>query len=216
MRSTLVRLLVIVPLLAGALAVGLGAPEPAAAARSCGYANGDVEYIEGGTVKDSLVVPPGLACYVYGAVIRGGVTVGSGAKFYAEDAEIRGSVSGVATEYVDITGSVVRGSFTVTDTLGTPGGFGTAVGLKLSEVRGDVVVTDNTGPGVNILQITQNTVRGSVVFTGNRSTGSIGIADNAIGVDLVCADNSPVVGLYLLPKNTVGGAVSPDCAHLVG
>ena len=81
-------LLMIVPLLAGGLAVS--APGQAAAAYACDRT------IQGGTIKDNVVVVTGEPCILQGVSVRGSVTTNPGTSLVIVlGTEIRGTVSAV-------------------------------------------------------------------------------------------------------------------------
>jgi hypothetical protein len=198
-RMMLARLLLVVPLLAAGLA--LGSPRLASAARVC------ANEVITGTVKDNIVVAAGTQCTICGAVVRGGVTVEPGGELTASGAEIRGSVSAEGATVVTLSGGVVRGGVTVTGMLA---GFPSLQVIEV-EVRGDLVVSGNTG---TYIQLYGNTVRGSLVIRDNRESPFFWVATNVVDVNLDCSDNDPVQALLGFPANTAGGAKLGQCENL--
>lgn len=205
MRNKVVRLLLVIPMLAAGLA--LGAPTPAAAALVC--ETGRFESFSG-TFKGDIVVLAGGNCILSGAVVRGGVTVQTGARFsISAGTEIRGSVTMTDTRDFDIISSVVRGGVTGTGFSG--GADDGSFSIELSEIRGDVVLT---GLSAHFVQITRNTVRGSMILRNNTPRSQVTVTENTISVNLECTGNLPLP-LNLRP-NTVGGVTTGDCIPPAG
>ncbi len=127
-KALAMRLLVIVPLLAGALA--LGGPAQAAAAYAC---TGNVRST---TITQNVVVPAGEECSVVDVVIKGNVTVGSGSVLYGNGIDIRGTLSGTGVDSVDLTFATVRGGVTVVGSRFAQ--------IRYVEIRGNVVMSGAT------------------------------------------------------------------------
>ncbi len=195
-RVRSLRLLLLAPLLTAAVAVG--APAPAEAAFAC------TAIIDGGTIKNDLVVPAGESCVLGGTVVRGGVTVASGAELIAVSAEIRGSVVSTGHSRLGLFGGVIRGGVSAT-------GGTESTQVSDTEVRGSVMLSGNTG---FVVGIGGATVRGSVTFTDNHVDDTVFVANNTIAENLACADNAPPPTLLGGAPNTVGGAKSGQCAGL--
>ena len=86
LRSVWGRLLLIVPLLA--LGIAIGEPTPAAAAQDC------PGFVDGKTIKSSLVVPAGVSCELYNVDVRGGISVAPGGSLQLVSSEVGGSITG--------------------------------------------------------------------------------------------------------------------------
>lgn len=190
------RLLLVAPLLAAA--IGLGMPAPAGAAYEC---NGSVA---GGTIKQSVVVPSNASCFLTEVVVRGGITVEAGGILGTRSSEIRGSVILSNHQEFALHATEVRGSVTATG-----GTFATFV-TPGTEIRGNLTFVGNSGSHVSV---SGATVRGSVTINDNTTSVTMEVVNNRIDVDLSCANNSPAP-TNLNQPNTVGGVASGQCAGL--
>ena len=194
--SVAFRVLLVVPLLTGALAlVGV---RPAEAARVCIEGEGIVSE----TVSTSVLVPEGAFCVLHGSVIRGGLTVEPGGILSSEATDVRGSIVATAPHDFRFSHGEVRGSMTVT---GMPPGA-EHVSVIISEVRGDILVSGNVA---QTIALNFNTVRGSLIFRDNTMTITT-IWGNTIGVNLDCSGNDGLLN-PAFPLNEVGGAKLGQC-----
>ena len=195
--KTLVRLVLVVPLLAAGLV--LCATQRASAAEICGD-NGTPEVI-GGTVKTDVLVPAGTTCQIRNGVVRGGVTVGPGATFTTFESEIRGSINGTGIFDLEIVDSVVRGSLTVA------GGNNVLIAAfgAHPEIRGDVRISGLTSSAA----MDGARVRGNVVLD---NIPEIEVLGNTIGANLACTNIGEVDPISR--GNTVGGTATGQCAGL--
>ena len=153
-------------------------------------------------------MPAGADSVLDDVTVQGGLTVEPGARVIVRDAEIRGSIVATQPAYVLVDDATVRGSLPATDapSLGSSG-FN-EVTIFSTEIRGDVVLTDNHS---SLVQLSLAVVRGSVTFSGNTETVN-NINANTIDVNLDCIGNT------LAPTgdpNTVGGTAPGQCAGLV-
>lgn len=208
-RRSIVRGLLIVPLVIGALALALGMPAPAAAApaRICDDATAPIGF--GETVRGNLVVPAGAACNFAAATVRGDVTVEPGGTLGLRAlSDVRGSISATSASRVSIVDSVVRGNVSVSGS--SPDASGFLVGR--SEVRGSVNASGVVGRQI---VLDDTTVRGGVILRNNTETGGRGVvvSANVIGGNLDCSGNAPEV-VNSDRSNTVGGAKLGQCAGL--
>ena len=209
-RATLGRVLLIVPLLAAALALGWA--RPAAAAYTC---TESTRPAPGSTIRDSIVVPPGESCELGEVTVRGGVTVAPGARIATFRGEIRGALTIDGAALILINGTVVRGPLSVTNS--SP----TSFFIEDSEIRGDLVLIGNTIGEAQYIEVVFNEVRGNLIFSNNTlgrpETGSsfANIAGNAISQDLICEGNNHTPRLGSNPPNSVRGSATSQCAGLV-
>jgi hypothetical protein len=190
------RLLLIAPLLAATVALGM--PSPAAAAYTC------TGFVGAETIADNVVVPDGAFCFLLGTVVRGDVLVEVGGNLRAEQVEFRGSIT--ATDHGEflVNDGTVRGDIFAT------GGTGyTAVSGP--EVRGDVTLVGNGGDDVAVFEAN---VRGTVTVSDNTTVRTPLIADNTIRRDLVCLDNTPAPTIGSSSPSTVRGTKIGQCAGL--
>jgi hypothetical protein len=189
--TRIARVLFVVSLLAGALAVG--AAVPAAAAQECRGV------IEDRTIKDGVVVPTGVVCELYNVVVRGGIVVQSGGGLVAHDSEIRGSVTGSNVLYAEINYSSVRGGVSILGA--TEGGT-----VAFAEVRGDVTIT---GAGDSGAFLQGATIRGSATLN---DSVLVTVWVTTIGVNLSCTGNDAVTNRQ--GGNVIGGPRLGDCQNL--
>lgn len=198
-KTTLVRLLFVVPLLAAGIA--LGAPSPAAAALVCNDPSQQFDV----TYKGNVVVPANGVCDLYDALIRGSVTAEPGAIVNVVGSEVRGSIVATNPATFVLIQTVVRGSVTAT-------GSASSATVSSSEVRGDVVLTDIVGASIGTTVIFVDTVvRGNATVSRNAVSPGAGIdiSLNTIAGNLICEGNSPDP---MGGSNSVGGVRTGQCA----
>lgn len=169
------------------------APPAQAAPRVC---KGSI----GGGFYGPIVVPAGAKCVLNSTRVSGDVTVERNATLTTHFADIQGDVvaTGAAglhiVDYSKVTGDV--------RSLG-----GGDVRIDTSGFTGDVIVRNHADkdPAANVVNMSENTVVGHVILTGNK--GGVRVALNHIGGDLRCFTNTPEpVG-----KNAVEGNKTGQC-----
>ena len=184
-------LLLIVPLLA--LGIAIGAPRPASAAQNC------PGFVEGETIKGSLVVPTGVSCELYDVDVRGDISIAPGGSLQLVNSGVRGSVTGADITFVEILRTEVRGSIDVQGaTLGAT--------FVFSEVRGDLNYSGVAGEGA---YLQDSTIRRSVTLNDNAMIYVIRVA---VRGDLSCWGNGSVGADS--GGSTVRGQRLGDCQNL--
>jgi hypothetical protein len=157
-------------------------------------------------VLDNVLVEGDGILLLDGTTVTGYVHVRDGGTLAATRSLFLGNVQAHGAAIVDITISTIEGNFEVKNTGGEgPFGLLPAIDLLGSEVGGNVDIKDND---VHVIGIENNSIEGNVQVRRNQTTLGTTIANNIIGGNLQCKDNSPpavVVG------NVVAGNVDCEC-----
>jgi hypothetical protein len=214
------RIVATTVLLVAAAFVG-AAPAGAAGALQC------TGVVAGGTYS-AVVVPARSVCTLTNATVTGNVLVLSGGSLYLGSDIVLGNVSATSRPgNVYVSGSDVRGNIAIAHaTIGDNHVFNSEVGgdvsltdtagtayfavISLSTVHGDVYFARNVPIYWN--DVSASTIDGNVAYTDNDPFYDVngvglynGLANDAIGGNLLCLRNSP-------PPQEVGTTVAGNQA----